>query len=431
MLSIIKKEWNSIKKSEFARNVTAVASGNAFSQIIPFFVAPIITRLFSPEDFGTLALFTSTAAFVQGFSTLKYESAIQIPKKEEDVINIMALSFFSVIFFSIITAVIIIFFNDNLATLMNSTKIGKWLYFVPVLIFIGGTSTILNVWTSRKKKFNRIAFYNIVNTTVTPTTKIFFGLMRFIDGGLILGTLMGSFISKSLFAFNIIRKDNIDFSVINQRDIIRNAREYKDFPIYSNSQQIIGRISEIALVYLISNFFGSAILGWYSFSKGLLYKPIFLIGQAISNVYYQKAAEIVRNRGNLWLITKKIITRIFLIGLIIFTPIVLWGPFIFSFVFGSEWVSAGKYAQILSPFILMIFIEQGMSMITLVLKKQKQNFVINAIYVPIFLVTIYLIGKYITLEFYNLLIIIVGFQMTVMFIKFYFWRKWAKDFNNE
>ena len=81
--------------------------------------------------------------------------------------------------------------------------------------------------------------------------------------------------------------------------------------------------------YIISNYFGAIVLGWYSFTFGLLQKPLQLIGNSVSQVFYQKSTEVFNNNGNLWILTKKIIFRLSIIGVIVFIPLLIFGKDMF------------------------------------------------------------------------------------------------------
>ena len=43
-------------KSEFAKNVLTLMTGTTIAQAIPIAISPILTRLYTPEDFGVFNL---------------------------------------------------------------------------------------------------------------------------------------------------------------------------------------------------------------------------------------------------------------------------------------------------------------------------------------------------------------------------------------
>ena len=77
-------------KSEFTRNVLTLMTGTTIAQAIPIAISPILTRLYTPKDFGVLALFVAITSIFGSIANGRYELAIMLPKKDEDAINIFA-----------------------------------------------------------------------------------------------------------------------------------------------------------------------------------------------------------------------------------------------------------------------------------------------------------------------------------------------------
>lgn len=412
-------------RSEFVRNFLILLTGISFSQVIPVLASPIITRLFTPEEFGLLALFTSTALFVGNIATMQYDSAVMLPEKDEDAINLMALSFFSVVFFTILTIIAVIFFNDFLVSLMGNEKIKNWLYLVPLSVFLTGFFRILNIWASRQKKFRRIATRNILQTSTTAGSKVGIGFLSFIDGGLIIGSLLGQFVATLVFALQTFFKDKLNLSVITKEKILELAKKYKDFPIFVNLDGFMDMFKETGIRYTFSNFYGATVLGAYSFTLGLLQKPNRIIGQAVSHVYFQKAAEVYNAGQDLWRLTKRIMIRLLLLSIIIYLPILFWGPQIFKFVFSDKWETAGRYAQIMVPWLITHFIMQFSTRIPQIVNKQKTFFVISLIN-NVLLLAVVLILANMKVEFLYVLASMSLIMVGVLTVLFFWFRKITK-----
>ena len=78
-------------KSEFSKNVLTLMTGTTIAQAIPIAISPILTRIYTPEDFGVLALFVAITSIFGSIANGRYELAIMLPKKDENAINIFAL----------------------------------------------------------------------------------------------------------------------------------------------------------------------------------------------------------------------------------------------------------------------------------------------------------------------------------------------------
>jgi len=70
-------------KSEFSRNVLTPMTGTTITQAIPIAISPILTRIYTPEDFGVLALFVAITAIFGGIANGRYELATMLPKKDK------------------------------------------------------------------------------------------------------------------------------------------------------------------------------------------------------------------------------------------------------------------------------------------------------------------------------------------------------------
>jgi len=109
-------------KAEFTRNVLTLMTGTTIAQAIPIAISPILTRIYTPEDFGILALFMAVSSIFGSIANGRYELAIMLPKKDEDAINIFALGFIinSVLSFLLLLTVLI--FHDYLVELLNNKE---------------------------------------------------------------------------------------------------------------------------------------------------------------------------------------------------------------------------------------------------------------------------------------------------------------------
>jgi len=81
-----------IPQSRYARNVITLMTGTGLAQAIPVAISPILTRLYSPEDFGTFAVYMAVVSIASVLVTGRYELAIMLPKNDRDALHIVVLS---------------------------------------------------------------------------------------------------------------------------------------------------------------------------------------------------------------------------------------------------------------------------------------------------------------------------------------------------
>ena len=62
------------RKASFAGDVLKLVSGTTFAQLLAILAAPVLTRLYAPDAFGILALFSSITGILGVIACLRYES---------------------------------------------------------------------------------------------------------------------------------------------------------------------------------------------------------------------------------------------------------------------------------------------------------------------------------------------------------------------
>jgi len=152
LLLFIKKK---ISSDTLIRNIIVISGGTALAQIINIFSQPIITRIYTPDQYGILTVFTSLL-LVFRIVTLRYEVAIPIPKKDEDAVHLLAISFFAMCFFSFVLTIALSFRRHEILHLLSAEEMFRYWIFIPIGILIQGIYLVLQGWMYRKKNFKLI-----------------------------------------------------------------------------------------------------------------------------------------------------------------------------------------------------------------------------------------------------------------------------------
>jgi O-antigen/teichoic acid export membrane protein len=182
-------------------------------------------------------------------------------------------------------------------------------------------------------------------------------------------TLPGAWFARK---YHLLKLKYKDFSNINRRKIIGST--YIDFPKVNLPHALMDIIRELLIVFFILLFYSKNILGSYDFSFKMLKLPLTIIGGAIGQVYFQKIA-IKRNKGeSIYEITLLTVKNLFLISIIPFSIIFFYGQELFSFVFGKDWELAGRYSEIMSPWLMVNLLVSPISHLPVVLGKLKPFF---------------------------------------------------------
>lgn len=359
-----------IPKSKYAKNVLTLMTGTGLAQAIPIAITPILTRIYSPEDFGIFALYVAIVAVLTIVVTGRYELAIMLPKKDEEAVNVLGLSVFLSFTLSLFLLFLIFFFGTEIAILLNSPEISPWLYWIPISTLFAGVYQSLNYWSNRQQNYSRLAVSRIFQSVGLSGGQLGLGVKSASPGGLITGQVFGVIISTIVLAVLIKKDDHQLISRINKKDILVQAKRFKNFPKFLVFAHGFNTASAQAVVVLLSSLFNGTVAGLYMLTQRVLGAPVSLVANALADVFRQEASYSYAHYGECINIYKKTFKKLLLIASPLFLAFYFIAPELFAIAFGEGWREAGEYAQILTPMFFLRFVTSPLSSMFMIAEQQ-------------------------------------------------------------
>lgn len=405
--------------SEFSKNVLTLMTGTTIAQAIPIAISPILTRIYTPEDFGVFSLYVSIVAFLSVLVTGRYELAIMLPKKKDDALQIVFLSIFLTIVLSLMIFIFMLLFHSYIVKLLGNSEIERWLYWVPLSVFLVGLYQSLNYWHNREKSYKTIAKSKVSQSFTTGLTNLGLGYENYAAAGLIFGNIMGSFIATSVLAKFFYDNYPSFFKQIHFTKIYFFIKKYKKQPLINLPNALIDQFRLVGINVMVSNFYSVALLGQFSLAWKMLQTPMSLLSGSLSQVFFQKVT--VEKKENLYFLVKKFIIKSSFLSIPIFLFIYFYSVDIFMFMFGEKWKIAGEIASILVPWMFLNFISSPISSVYLIINKQEIVFLFSIFYMLIPLSIIFLfhsldIVMILTLVSYTMSFMLVFFILLLLFL---------------
>lgn len=374
-------------KSDFAKNVITLMTGTTIAQAIPIAISPILTRIYTPEDFGVFALYMAIASIFVVIATGRYEMAIMLPHEEDDVKSIVKLIILILITITFFVFLAIFIFNNTITVFLDNPEISTWLYFLPISIFLVGLYQVYNYLLIREKNFKRLSKNKVIVSTTNSSTQLVYGFT--IANGF--GLLIGNIISYIVSIYFIVKSKTVNkYFNFKDNSINKVAKEYQNFPKYDVPSVLVNILSNQLPLFALGKYFSLGTVGFYSLMYKVLMMPIGLLSNSILDVFKQRATEDYNKYGNCEDIFIKTFKSLFLIGIIPFSILGFFAPEIFSFVFGANWRIAGEFAQIITPMLYLKFIINPLSYTFYIAKKQKNDLIGQILLLIIVIISIYI-----------------------------------------
>ncbi|MBV7309558.1 oligosaccharide flippase family protein [Acinetobacter sp. CWB-G5] len=349
----------------FLKAVSVLVGGTAFAQLIGFLCLPILTRLYTPEDYSVLGVYVAIVAILAVISCLRFDIAIPIPENENDGKALLLLSFLSNTIFSIILYVVLFISYPYIQHYKIIDQLSFWIWLIPLGVFVSGFYSALQFWATRHKRFKDIAKTRMTQAISGNTASLAGGMFSVGFGGLIIGQLLN--FSGGLFKLAVSAKK--DLAIVKSSPLEATFVKYSNFPKYSTFEAFANTSSiQLPLIIIASLLIGPEV-GLLMMAMRILAMPMGLIGGAVSQVYLAEAPKKYK------LNQLKVYTQNILIKLINISSLIIGGGLIISviipFVLGENWARTGELIFIMIPWFVMQFIASPISMVMHIKNQQK------------------------------------------------------------
>lgn len=399
--------------------VILLMTGTTIAQGLTILLAPLLTRLYAPTDYGAFASYSAIVGTLSIVVTGRYELAIMLPRDDEDAVNVGVLALLIALGVSVSSLVVIWLAKGVIISILELSSVGAWIYLIPVAVFLAGGYQCLSYWCSRKEQFGALSAARVIYASVSSLCSIALGFGGCGVAGLIVGGVLGQCAATGLLGCKAV-VGNLDKARSIATDRMgANARAYSSFPTVNSLHALVDVLQSTTVIFLLSTCYSSTVLGWYALTMRVLKTPFAIIGTAVSQVFYQRASDTFNKGGDLEPLLKRTMTRLAIIALPLFLVIALLSPIVFALFFGNAWRQAGVYARLLCPWIFFSFIISPISQIPLIVGRQAEAFAITLVGNGLVLASI-IIGRYVASDVKVGFVILSGL-LSVYMLFFAWW----------
>lgn len=367
-----------LPEGSFLRNVSILTGGTAFAQGLMVLALPMLTRLYTPEDFSLLAVYVAILGITTVVSCLRYNIAIPLPEDDADGIALLFVSIGAACTVSLLCALPVLLAPEASAALLGQPGLQAYLWMVPVGVFIASVYNALQYWASRKKRFGLVTRTRVTRAFGGVGTQLGIGAVVPSPFGLIFGHMIYGGLGILGLAKNLLREDRRYLTEVAPQRLFVQARECRRFPIYSVPEALFNTAGIQLPVILIAALAAGPEAGFLMLAMRVMGVPMGLIGTSVAQVFLADAPKRMRD-GSLGVFTRKTMLALFKIGAPPLIAVGLVSPLLFPFLFGPEWGRAGWLVAWMTPWFVLQFVASPVSMILHVTGRQNLAMALQAL----------------------------------------------------
>lgn len=367
-----------IERKHFFRSVGTLASGTAIAQLLLLLCLPIITRLYSPDEFGVFAIYTAWVSMLAIVASLRLEIALPLPETDVDAAGILIIAIISILTFSGFLAIAGSLFPAIYSQSLGTEKLGLLTWAVPTGVLVTSTYSVLQYWASRKRRYKITANVRVAQSAIETSAQIGSGFYALGGLGLIGGQIAGRLVAVFFLAISTYRDVAPARSLITRKRIKFLAHHYRRFPLLSTPDALINSSGLQAAIILIAVFVDAAAAGILFLAIRILQLPIGLLANAISQVYLTELPKHIRE-GNDSFLTAQVLKNLidYAVGPILF--IAITANIFLDFFLGEQWGMAGWIMTWMTPWMILLMLVSPISIILQAKDMSHVSLVVNCL----------------------------------------------------
>ena len=396
--------------------------GAGSARILGIMSMPVLSRVYEPEAFGLLAVFTALTLQIMPVLSWRYAVALPLTRSTGEALNLVVLSFALIFVSALVVAVCLWFFSENLLTWLKAENLLSVWWLIPIGAVIMAAFDLLLFWSTGMRAYGKVAQAQFIMSCVGESCKIGLGAIGWTSLGLLSGYLVSQ-ISGSMF---LVRQLKYSFrhygKAVRFSRICVVAKRYLGFPLYRFPSQILLGLATQLPILFIAALYDPATTGQFALAMTALSLPLNLIGRTMAQAYYGEVSNVRKDPKLVWEISVSVQRRLIFLGIPFAIFLSLYAESIFSIVFGDRWSMAGRFTEIFS-FVLMFQVTSAPLLQIENLMEKKMLFVCFNIFRISGIVFVYYLGAYFDLSATQF-ITILSYFLTAFYcaITFYLMR---------
>lgn len=347
-----------------------LVSGTVAAQILTMLATPILTRIYSPSDFGVLAVFVGIVSTVAVGACLRFDIAIPMPDSDDQASHLVLLSATAAVLVSVATYLLLLLPNDVLKMWLASQASGYDPVLIPIGILCVSLLSVFSHWQIRRKGFATMAQAKIAQSGVTVLAQGGASMASVVHSGLVFGYLLGFLVALAYMGKRAIAVAFGKLATRPWRQLWQTAHAYRSYPVYSTWEAIANAAAIHVPVLMIAIYLDAAEAGYLAIAMYVMQAPISLFGSAVGQAYLGNAVNEYRYT-RLYSFTKGVVKHLFLVGSLPIFLIGVLSPLLFPLIFGEPWLRAGWLVLWMMPWFFLQFLVSPVSMALHIAGAQK------------------------------------------------------------
>jgi len=354
-----------------ARSVVLVGGATAIGQGALILCSPILARLYSPEAFGLLSVYAAALSILLAAASLRFDLAIPIALDADEAVHLLAFSVLVALGSSLVLALVLLLWGRQLAAVLGAEGLVPYLWLLPLALFVASIAQGISSWAVYHRTFPALGRMRAIQGIAQATCQTVLGVLRAGPGGLIVGDVLGRLVGTEQLIRPLLA--TLRSTRVDTRTMLRHARTRWGFARVMTAASVLNIVSLQVPFLLIPSLFDLESSGQYFLAYRVLVLPASLVAAGVSQVFFGEAAHRREDPGRLHDLALNVAISLLVFAIPTYTIVMVAGSDMIDLLFGPQWTTAGLFARIMAPSLILWSVASPISSLLLVGRRERES----------------------------------------------------------
>ncbi|MES2135448.1 MAG: oligosaccharide flippase family protein [Pseudomonadota bacterium] len=351
-----------MNRREYLKHFMIILSGNGAAQVVNLLSYAFLARLYAPQAFGIFATFVAASAIPGAIACARFDVAVPVAPRRGR---------FGILWLCVAVAAFMGLVSIAGGAIYWATAGVDWNWELPVLlglcVFLTGLCSAESMFLMRHDRYRASSASLLLRTGSAVLVQIGLGLTAATSFSLVVGFVFGLVAQATMLSLIIWKR--LSPGRPKPRDMRAMFRRFRRQVAMDVPSTLLAALSLNLPVFLLAALYDKPTVGFFAISNRLAVAPLALFNQALSQIFYQKAARARETKGHFWDEMKFGLLTSGILSLVVLALIVLLArPFIHLYL-GAKWSPSAEMLIILAPMLTVSSVAQSITTAVFVLRR--------------------------------------------------------------
>ena len=254
-------------RNRFARRVLVLSCGASASQLLIVAISPLLTRLFTPAEFGLFAVLAACISIAGPMAALRLEHAIMVARGETEARSLALLTSLVALAVAFLLAAVIALLEATPLALGRLSGLDGLLWLVPAGVLLYGLTQPFTYWSLRQGAFRQNGIWQLTRAICQVLSQLALGLLGLGAWGLGLGYVAG-YVPGLIWRIGAAQ--NRFWSGLGRRDLAALsalAFRYRRYPVLAAPSLLLRLLAQFLPTILVAALYGPMVGGFFGLGQ--------------------------------------------------------------------------------------------------------------------------------------------------------------------